>query len=244
MLIYLKPKTRRNVLIVSSVFLLILGARIGAGIGSGSLEVVAKVKPLSQFDTREPHIGLVVEVQNPKPENIAPVLATLENLQIRATWFLPATFCEAQSEVVKEIAGKGHEFGMKGTDEKPMDRLSPVEVKDRIRRAHQALQKLSIEPVPFFYPPLGRLSETLTAAAFEEGYATIIGSIDGTVIKGKPEEAGKKAADSMRPGDVLVLHLTKNGLVPEVTLVEATAKHLKNHGLSFVSLSMLAKGVR
>ncbi|HHW18137.1 MAG TPA: polysaccharide deacetylase family protein [Firmicutes bacterium] len=245
MLIYLKPKTRQKMLLVTAFFLVLLGARMGAVVqiepGRGA---TAKIGPLTQVNTSEPQIGVIVDVSDATPEEIRRCLSTLESLAVKATWFLSGTFVEAQSDVVKEILDKGHEFGLKGTDEKPMDRLEATDIKDRIMRSRKAFEKANIEPAPFLYPPQGRFSEKLLSVAFEEGYQGLKPGVDGKVMKGKEEDAGKRLADSMRPGDIFIIRVSRKGMVPEKRYLESLSKHLKDHGLSMVGMSTLVKGVK
>lgn len=244
MLIYLKPRTRQKLIVALALVLLVLGARIGMSIQDYEEVTAAKVPPLVQVDTNEPHVGVIVDISYPRAEKVIECLEMLESLSVKATWFASATFVESQSNLVKEIIDKGHEFGIKGTEEKPMDRLDALEIKDRITRARQAFQKYNIEPVPFFYPPLGRLSQRLLDVVFEEGYHVVKGSVDGKIMKGDEDKAGKKVADSMKPGDIFIVHVTKRSVVPKKLYLELLLKHLSDHGLSLVTLSTLVKGMR
>lgn len=243
MLVYLKPGTKRLSMIMGAVILLTLGARIGILFLPSQMETQATINAITRIDTVEPHVGLVIEASDVKPSDVTSYISMLDSVDAKATWFFPTTVVESRVDIIKQIQEKGHEFGLKGTDEKPMDKLSQVEVAARLTRARQALEKVGINPLPFFYAPLGKISGVMVQTAFDQGFAVIKGSVDGKVIKGKPQEIDKKV-QGIRPGDIVVVHFSQKGPVPSVTVFETFAASLKSRGISLVSLSTLAKGVK
>ncbi len=244
MVIYFKPSTRRRALIVSSLVLVVLGVRLGVGLTRGAKEVAGKVNPITTFSTSEPLAGLVIDVAAPGPEPVKACLEVLEALAVKATWFVTATFAESQEASIRELAAAGHELGLKGTDEKRMDRLSSPDVKDRLARSAQALEKADLEPAPFLLPPAGRTSAVLLQTAFNEGYHCIKPGVDARKMKGKPQDAGKKLAGAIKPGDIVLLQVDNKGLKPAEDHLRALAAAVAEHGISLVSLSELVRSVR
>ncbi len=244
MLIYFKPGTRRRIAIFLALVLVLLGARVGASLYGGKKETAAKISPVSRVNTAQPNVGIMVDVSQAGPEQMGAALATLESLQLKATWFVDTTTVEAQAALVKQIASKGHELGVKGTDQKPLDKLSQVDVKDRVLRSRQALAKAGIEPVPFLYPPLGRYSDTVVTVAFQEGYQAVKPGFDASTMRGKEDAAGAKLAGQVKPGDLILLRVGRKGLEPAQAYVSALQKSLKEHGIAAVPISTLVKGVK
>lgn len=244
MVIYLKPATRLRVVVVLSVVLILLGIRGGLALQGEPIETAAKIVPIDRVNTSLPEVALVVDVTTGGPEQVNACLTALESIGAKATWFVTATFAESQEQAVKEIAVKGHEFGVKGTDEKPIDKLSQVEMKDRLQRSRQALLKAGIQAAPFLCPPGRRFSDALVTLAFQEGYQAIKPGIDLGRMKGKELEAGKKTADSLKVGDILVLRVDKKGIAPAEKYLAALSVSMKNQGMAVVTLSQLFKGVK
>lgn len=244
MVIYFRAGTRKRVILVLALILVLLGARVGLSLQGPKQEVAARISPVSRINTGQPDVGIIVDVAQARPEQLQAALATLETLKLHLTWFMDATTVEAQAPLVKEIASKGHEIGIKGTDQKPLDRLSQVDVKDRILRTRQALAKAGVEPVPFMYPPLGRYSDTVLTVAFQQGYQAIKPIFDASTMRGKEDMAAEKMAGALKPGDLILLRVGRTGLDPEQGYLASFMTCLKQHGLSPVPLSVLVKGVK
>ncbi|MEX0974118.1 MAG: polysaccharide deacetylase family protein [Bacillota bacterium] len=244
MLIYMKPGTRQKIVLVLALVLVLLGTRVGLSLYGGEKETAAKISPLSRVNTTLPNVGLMVDVSQAGSEEISEALAALETLQVKATWFLDTTTVESATAAAKEIAAKGHELGVKGTDQKALDKLSAAEVRDRLLRSRQALIQAGIEPVPFLYPPLGRYSDTIVTVAFQEGYQAVKHGFDAGSMRGKEETAASKLAGSVKPGDFILVRVARKGLEPAQSYLTALHKSLTDRGLSAVPLSVLVKGVK
>lgn len=244
MVIYLRPGSKIRVVAVLALVLTILGARVGLILRGDSAETAARISPLGRINTSQPNVGIMVDVAQARPEDVNSALAVLDTVHWRATWFLDATTVEAHPELVKDIVSRGHEVGLKGTDQKPLNRLSQVEVKDRIMRAREALAKVGVEPVPFLYPPLGRYSDTVVIVAFQEGCQAVKPGFDASAMRGKEDQASSKMAASLKPGDLILLRVGRTGLSPAERYLASLEKSLVSHGLSGSPLTSLVKGVK
>lgn len=241
MLISLKPRHRQRLLLFVAFALVVLGARMGVTFYDES--ATAKITPLTRIKTTESFIGVIVDVSQAAAESVTECLSALESSGIKATWFCSATFSEAHEDVIKEIIDSGHELGLSGTDDKAMDRLDHAEIELRLIRAREALLKIA-EPMPFFYAPAGRFNEKLVNTAFEQGFYSVKGSIDGKTLRGKLDSAVRKIGRSTKPGDILIIRVGKKGMVPQPEYIENLATYLETQGISMVSLSTLVRGIR
>ncbi len=244
MVIYLRPSTRRKVVIVLSFVLVVVGVRLGATLVERPKETAAKISPMTTVRTQEPLAALAIDVTTAGPDQVVQCLGVLDSLSVQATWFANATFVEANSQLIGQIAAKGHEFGIKGTDEKPMDRLSSQDVLDRIMRSRQALAKASQEPAPFFLPPGGRTSGALSQSAFQEGFHEIRPGVDARIMRGKALDAGKRLAQTVKPGDIVLMRIDKKGMSPAPDYLGALVGSLGEQGISLVTLSSLVRSVK
>ncbi|HHW26291.1 MAG TPA: polysaccharide deacetylase family protein [Firmicutes bacterium] len=242
MVIYLRPGSRRRMAIFAALILVVLGVRVGVSL-PGEQETHAKINPLEKVSTQKPLFGVVVDVITAGVEQVTQCAAFLEGLGIKATWFINATFVEAQPDIVKDMAAAGHEFGVKGTDEKPMHKLSSVEAKDRITRSRQALSKSSLDPAPFMLPPGQKYSDVLVQAAFQEGFHAVKPGILATKMKGKEEEAAKDLAGQVERGDIVLIRLENKGMVPKEAYFVRFLTYLSERGLSPATLSDLVRSI-
>jgi peptidoglycan/xylan/chitin deacetylase (PgdA/CDA1 family) len=243
MFLYFSPGNRKRAAVALSFILIVIGARLGIGMSHQQHETAARIKPITSVETNSPQIAAIVDVSSEASDQIQAALETLQECNISATWFVSATFAEANSFIIDQITGSGHELGIKGTDDKAMNKLDEIQVKDRILRSRQTLSNLNVEIAPFIYPPSAKFSDTLINTAFMEGFYPVKGNIDGSSLKGKPEKAAEKVGSNTKPGDILLLKITKKGLVPAKQYLVEYSGYLSRHGLSVVTLSSLVKSV-
>ena len=244
MLIYLKPGTRMRVVATLALVFILLGARAGLTIYGHEEAAMAKITPLSRFNTSLSSIGLMVDASLAGAEELAAALAVLEEAQMKGTWFIDATTVESCQAAVKEIADKGHEFGIKGTDQKALDKLQALEIKDRLSRSRQAFSQMGIQPAPFLYPPSGRYSDELIAVAFQEGIEALKPAHDASRMRGKEADAASKLAGSLKSGDLVLLRVGRKGIEPAATYLAALQTALAERGITAVPITALVKGVR
>lgn len=244
MVIYFRSGFRRRLAIFSVFVLVILGVRVGMFVPLGEQPAHAKIAPIEKVRTEEPLFGVVVDVTTAGINEVTACVAFFDDLGIKATWFMNATFIESEPDLVREMALTGHEFGVKGTDEKPMHKLSALDAKDRIIRSRQSLSKSSLDPAPFFLPPGQKSSDVLVQAAFQEGFHAVKPGIDATKMKGKEDEAGKKLAEKVGPGDIVLVRLLKKGLLPKEAYFVSLVTCLGEKGLSQATLSALVRSIK
>jgi hypothetical protein len=241
LLIRITPRHFQRIALFAAFALVVLGARLGVAVREPA--ATAKITPLVRVATQEPAIGVMVEVFQAAPDAVDQCLSVLLENEMGATWFCSATFAESQADLIQKIIEAGYEFGLSGTADRAMDRLSYEEVEVNLSRARDALMKIS-EPMPFFYPPSGRFNTELINAAFEQGFYAVKGSVDGKTLRGNPEKAARKLGDSLKPGDILIIRVTKKGMVPKPEYVQELARYVQDRGFSLVTLSSLIRGMR
>ncbi len=242
MVIYLRPGFRRRAIIVASVILVALGVRLAMPVGENQ-PTAARISLIQQVRTNAPLVGLAVDVTTGTAVEITALMTALEGLGVKATWFVNATLVEANTDLIRQMAILGHEFGVKGTDEKPMNRLSALEIKDRLARSRKALSAASVDAAPFFLPPGGKASDNLVQTAFGEGFHALKPRLSATSMKGKEKEAGEKLSGQATPGDIILMRLEKKGPVPKEVYLQSLATHLLDRGLTVTTLSALVRSI-
>lgn len=243
MLIFLRKATRTKLLIFLCLCLVVIGARTGMELSKTvQLTTGAKASPITRVATNRPEAALMIDVIAAEPEAVEEVRKALSQAGLKVTWFTSATWAEANSELLAALAQEGHEIGIKGTDDRRVDKLGTAELKLRLIRAREAIANAHVEPAPFFYPPGGKLGEAGVVAALEEGFHTVFGSTDLRKLKGKPEDISRKL--NLVPGDIALIEISGKAVRPPVSSIEAINSWAKLHGLTLVRISDLIRGVR
>jgi peptidoglycan/xylan/chitin deacetylase (PgdA/CDA1 family) len=115
------------------------------------------------------------------------LLDALDELDLRATFFVEGLNTELYPGAVKEIARRGHEIGMHGWLHERWGELDPAEEADILARCREAFGRCGIVPRGF-RPPGGQLGERGLATLREAGIdwcspeGTRAGVDDGMVL--------------------------------------------------------------
>lgn len=243
MLVFVRKATRTRILILLCFVLVLLGARAGMELSrSSSIATGARASPITRIPTSRTEVALAIDLVSADAETVRELAAVLSRGEAKVTWFVSATWAETNAGIISTLAQEGHELGVKGTDDRRVDRLSPSELKLRLVRARQAVANAGIEPAPFFYPPEGKLAEAGVVAALEEGFHTVLGSADLRKLGGKPEDVARKL--NLVPGDIAFVEVSGKKLRPPLSSIEAVVSWAKLHGLTLVRISDLVRGVR
>lgn len=244
MLVLLKPSTRLRILIAISVILFTLGVRLGMNARENCQEASSKLTPILRLDTKEMNVGIMVDVTDYDPQQVILCAEVLDGVGAKATWFFNATFIEKEQAILEKLASSGHEFGIKSTDDKPLDKADELTVKERIARCRRALQVLGIQPVPFYYAPQGRFGANLTEIAYKEGLAAVLGTFPPAGYRGDYNAAATAKAQAAKAGDIFVIRVTSKGTIPDLKFVRALLQGLSQRGLTPVGVLTLAKGIK
>jgi polysaccharide deacetylase family protein (PEP-CTERM system associated) len=107
-------------------------------------------------------------------ENVARLLALLDDYGVKATFFVLGSVAEVLPEIVTEVAAAGHEVASHGFSHRLVSGLTPGEFREELRRTGEILASLAGKRPTGFRAPQWSLSQTATPWAFEilgeEGY--------------------------------------------------------------------------
>jgi peptidoglycan/xylan/chitin deacetylase (PgdA/CDA1 family) len=97
------------------------------------------------------------------------LLATLDRLSVSATVFMPGAEAEAHADLVREIAGMGHEIAAHGWAMEDYGRDAAADL-DLLKRTHETLGRLSGAAPSGWRAPTGRLSTATLSDLAQLGY--------------------------------------------------------------------------
>ncbi len=133
--------------------------------------------PVYSVDRTDKKIALTIDAawEDDKTEFI---LETLDQFQVKATFFLCGVWVEAYPEDVKEIAAKGHEIGNHSLTHPHMNKLSASEIQKEITTLDDTIEQLTGKRCKLFRAPFGEYNDTVITAVREIGYEPIQWNID------------------------------------------------------------------
>jgi len=162
----------KGVMLVLVFFSLILIHNRSMGVSDINLPV-----PLEQVKTDQKVIALTINVDWGE-EYIPKILETLDEYNVRVTFFVTGRWVQKNPEVLKAIAARGHLIENHGYSHPHPDQLSVARNKEEISRTEKIIQELTGKKTVFYAPPYGERGKSGLLAAEELGYTTILWTLD------------------------------------------------------------------
>ncbi|MFI5686662.1 polysaccharide deacetylase family protein [Streptomyces sp. NPDC051636] len=171
-------------------------------------------------------------------ENSARLLDILKEKKVPATFFLLGKrHMEKYPELVKRMAAEGHEVASHTWDHKILNRISPEQIREELRRPNEAIERLTGHRPTLMRPPQGRTNATVHRISREMGLAEVLWSVTAKDYTTTDSALITKRvlAQASRDG-IILLHDIYQGTVPAVPgIIDA----LKERGYVFVTVPQL-----
>jgi peptidoglycan-N-acetylglucosamine deacetylase len=197
--------------------------------------------------TAERRIALTFD-DGPDPATTPAILDVLARHGMRATFFLVGERAARHPDLVRRIAGEGHEIGNHSWDHPSLPTLPSRAVADQLRRTRAALAP---HGEALMRPPFGNQTLRTWLAARRLGYRVVIWTVMGEDWRDDAAEtiAGRILARAA-PGAIVLLHDSLHAFeaeryrdrTPTVGALDILAERLPDYG--FVTVSELLRSGR
>lgn len=173
------------------------------------------------------------------------LVAVLEEKQVKATFFVVGNNASKYPEVVRLIAGHGHEVALHAGEHKDFLKLNSSELAGNISSGKKVLEELTGKPVKYMRPPHGFRDWAVMEEASRAGLKVVNWSViprDWT-NPGAQVIADRVCKDVFH-GAIVLLHDgdAPSQIASREQTVEATAliiDELRKQGYNFVTVSQL-----
>jgi len=144
----------------------------------------------------------------PHPEGTPAVLEALAAAGARATFFLVGEQVRARPSLAGDIAGAGHEIALHGDRHVLLLRRRVPSLALDLERAVATIEDATGRTPALYRPPYGVFSSGALALVRERGWRPVLWSRWGRdwPRSATPASIARRAADGLRPGDVVLLH--------------------------------------
>lgn len=142
------------------------------------------------------------------PTQLTPrLLELLDELDVRATFFVIGELCAAEPGLVRAIHDAGHELAGHGYSHRRFTQLGRDELKSELRRTH-ALLPAQRNTRPLVRPPYGSLSVGALLACAELGFTTVLWSLNSCDWRLRdPQEVTRTTLERpATPGEIVLFH--------------------------------------
>lgn len=195
-------------------------------------------KVIQGVQTDQPYIALSFDcayVASPTDK----LLAMLDEMNIRATFFMTGEFVENFPEEAKKIRDAGHEIGCHSQSHPHMLEKNLDYRFYQVRHSAQVIRDVLGVTPRLFRPPFGEFDVTVSAPARAEGMEVCMWSISSSDSDPSvpPERIYKRITKNVVPGTIILFHL--DGRNSRAVLPDAVKYYREELGLEFVTISEL-----
>lgn len=165
------------------------------------------------------------------------LLQGLEKRGVKATFFLCGYRMAEFPKITREIHEQGHEIGCHGYGHRNMRSLGRREIAQEIAKMEELLPQGCT--LRLLRPPGGCCNDAVTDVAKARNLSILSWSVDPRDWATSDTQAvEKKVLDSVKDGDVVLLHdMSDSSVQAALDIVDA----LKDRGFRFVTVSELAR---
>jgi polysaccharide deacetylase family sporulation protein PdaB len=231
--------TRKRLLILLACVLI---AAISVGVASYSARnVVATVGeareiPIYYVDTDEKVCAISFDAAWGN-EQTPDLLNTLEEYNVKTTFFLVKQWVDKYPDSVREIAAHGHDIGNHSATHPHMAQLSASEQLQEINACNTAIEKLTGHSPTLFRAPYGEYDNKLVENLRAQDMYCVQWNIDSLDWKDpSAEEIVSRIREKLCPGSIILLH---NGAKNTPEALPELIKAIRAEGYKIVPISEL-----
>lgn len=152
-----------------------------------------------------PHVALTFD-DGPDPEGTPRVLDALDELGLRATFFVLGERARARPDLVDAVALRGHQLATHGDQHARHLFRSPAWVRQDLERAKTTMAALGCPP-RWYRPTYGQATGATLVLARAMGLRTVLWSAWGREwASSDSRDVAARVARRLRPGAIVLLH--------------------------------------
>ncbi len=142
-------------------------------------------------------------------QRVEPLLALLDQLDVKATFFLVGSEIEKSPQLAAAIVQAGHQVGSHSWSHRRMVLVTPGFVRDELSKTDAALRAAGYTGDISFRPPYGKKFLALPWVLRQQGRRTITWDIEpesDEATAGSSQRIAQAVLNEARPGSIILLH--------------------------------------
>lgn len=158
------------------------------------------------FDPSGKYIALTFD-DGPHPNVTPQILQTLREQNVKATFFMLGSQVEKYPDMAKQVADSGHEIGNHTYSHLNARKRTMVEVAEEIRATSEMIELATGVKPMLFRPPYGNYTSEVLEYAEQNGYSTVLWSVDSQDWKSKNAGAiNNMVTQHAATGSIVLMH--------------------------------------
>lgn len=225
--------------VISAVSVLVLTAVVVLWNVSSSRTFQFFGELVDRVETNEKVVALTFD-DGPDPAGAQQVLDTLDEEQIKATFFLMGKDLASHPELGKAIAEAGHEIGNHTYNHKRMVGVLPSTVTREVEDTDAEIRKTGYSGEIHFRPPNGKKLFALPHYLSDHNRKTIMWDVEPD-SEGTPtaQQIETDVLNQAKPGSIILLHPMYQSRDQTRQALKPIIQKLKERGFRFVTVSAL-----
>ena len=229
---------KKSISIIIIIFLLIAGGNLGLYklMNSRNYQIAGDL--ISDIETSEKVVYLTFD-DGPTKET-SKIIDLLDDLNVKATFFLIGDNIEKNIEDAKLIAENGHDIGNHTYSHNRMIFKSPSFIKEEIDKTNELIKTIGYEKEIFFRPPYGKKLFVLPQYLNKINQKTVMWNIEPESYEESsksPEAIANHVKENVRNGSIILLHPMNDSTGKILKSIRLVVEQLKSEGYSFKLLS-------
>ncbi|WP_018922505.1 polysaccharide deacetylase family protein [Salsuginibacillus kocurii] len=143
-------------------------------------------------------------------EYIPDMLQTLQDNNVKATFFLDGSWVRKHPSLARMIKEEGHEIGNHAYSHPDMAQLPAQKVVQELEQTQRIIEATTNTTPTWFAPPSGSYRDEVVELADERGMRTVMWTVD-TIDwqKPSPEQLTNRVLSKLHPGATVLMHPTE-----------------------------------
>lgn len=195
-----------------------------------------KLLPIYNVQTEQKKVAFTMNCAW-NADDIDVILKTLQDNNVKITFFMVGEWIEKYPEAAKKIHEAGHEIASHSDTHPHVNNLSYEKNIEEIEKSNDKIEKITGKRTTIYRAPYGEYNDTVIKAAQDKGYHTIqwnLDTLDYTGLTG--DEIWKRLEGKIKAGDIILSH---NGTKNTANSLNMLLKNIKQKGLEVVTISDL-----
>lgn len=166
-------------------------------------------QPIYRGNPNKPMVALLINVSWGN-EYIAPILKTLNEYHVKATFNLDGAWVKNNPKLAKMIVEEGHEIGSHAYGHPDLNTKSKSETLASLKKTNDVIEAaLDVKPT-IFAPPSGSFNQQTVEAANALGMKTILWTVDTIDWRHPdPDVILQRVNQKVEAGSMILMHPTK-----------------------------------
>ena len=178
----------------------------------------------------------------PHPRLTPRILDILEEYGIRATFFMVGENVGYYPAAAHAVAEAGHEIANHTFSHRRFGHMGAEDLRREITACEEALASVTDTPVRLVRPPEGEMNDMVRLVAGELDYRIILWDVDTRDwAHTPPETIAKHILDTIRPGDIILMHDFIGYDSPTPEALRRVIPALLERGYRFVTVGELVE---